>query len=645
MAWPRRVSIACIVLAVVAAGATVVIGAVGAPSVSIPWWYAVQLIACVPALVLGLVVSRQQTGGAVGALLSLGGLVPALLGVGDVLGVVAADNPALAGAASSLRQATAGTWMLFFLPFALLLLVFPDGRLVSRRWRVVAIGLPGVVGAFCLLAAFGPQEEGVTGPAAIVAVALLPAFFALLVACAWSTVIRYRGATGKVRIQLRWLALSGATIPLTLLIGWAGNLVLGDPAAVIVGLLAMFIAIPAAVAVAIFRYDLYDVDRAIMATAANLVVIGGILVVVTAASALAGLVAGSASTIIAVLVAAVTAIALGPSRRAAERWVGRHLYPARDRTLRAIDDLLVRVHAGQAPPEDLQPVLRAALRDPGLQIGYRVPGSDGLREIDGTQVVHRTNAASIRLSDLEIGLIVPSDRGTARPSRDIASAAALLVEMVRLRLELACALDEVAGSRERLLRASYSERRRLEQDLHDGAQQRLVSLGMALRLAQRHLNDPVMNVSGTLDAAVAEIGTAVAELRQIAHGLRPSSLDDGLAAALTNLSRHSVIPVELNVDVGALPDLVSTTAYFVANEAVANAVKHSEAARLAVCVRAVEGSVSVTISDDGLGGAEVRPGSGLAGLLDRVSAVGGGLRVASPRGGGTVVEAVIPCGS
>lgn len=261
-------------------------------------------------------------------------------------------------------------------------------------------------------------------------------------------------------------------------------------------------------------------------------------------------------------------------------------------------------------------------------------------------MVRRTNATSIRLSDREIGLIVPSERAAARASLDVASAATLLVEMVRLRLELAWALEEVAASRERLLRASYSERRRLEQDLHDGAQQRLVSLGMALRLLQRHLDDPVTSISGMLDSAVAEIGTAVAELRQIAHGLRPSSLDDGLAAALTNLSRTSVIPIELDIDVGTLPDLVSTTAFFVANEAIANAVKHSAAATLAVCVRAADGLVNVSVSDDGLGGgAAVRPGSGLAGLLDRVSAVGGGLRVASPPGGGTVVEAVIPCAS
>ena len=147
-----------------------------------------------------------------------------------------------------------------------------------------------------------------------------------------------------------------------------------------------------------FKHDLYDVDRAIMATAANLLIVGGILVVVAATSAVAGLVAGNASIVIAVVVTAITAMALGPTRRAAERWVGRHLYPARDRSLRAIDDLLGRVHAGQAPPEDLQSVLRVALRDSGLQIGYRLPGSRQWCEIDGTQVVQRTNAAAIRMS-------------------------------------------------------------------------------------------------------------------------------------------------------------------------------------------------------------------------------------------------------
>src|SRR5690349_15314349 len=195
-------------------------------------------------------------------------------------------------------------------------------------------------------------------------------------------------------------------------------------------------------------------------------------------------------------------------------------------------------------------------------------------------------------------------------------------------------LQDVEASRARLVRVGYEERRRLELDLHDGAQQRLVSLGMALRLAQRHLGEGTVDVDGVIDAAVAEIGTAVSELRQIAHGLRPSSLDDGLGAALTNLTRTTPVPVSLDLCSDDLPDHVSTTAYYVAAEAVANAVKHAGAGAIALTVQRDGGEVRVRISDDGVGGAIVRAGSGLAGLRDRVGALGGTLGVRSPTGTG-----------
>ena len=139
MAWPRGISIACMVLALAAVSAAIVLVQVGAPTDPAPWWFVAQLVVCVPALVLGLLISLQQSGAVVGALLSFAGMVPPLLGLVDVLGVVAKDNPALGATAASVRQATSGAWMLLFLPFALLLLVFPDGRLVSRRSSCVAV--------------------------------------------------------------------------------------------------------------------------------------------------------------------------------------------------------------------------------------------------------------------------------------------------------------------------------------------------------------------------------------------------------------------------------------------------------------------------------------------------------------------------
>jgi signal transduction histidine kinase len=182
-------------------------------------------------------------------------------------------------------------------------------------------------------------------------------------------------------------------------------------------------------------------------------------------------------------------------------------------------------------------------------------------------------------------------------------------------------------------------------DLHDGAQQRLVSMGMSLRLAQRHLHDGTIDLDGLLDQSVAELATAVAELRQLAHGLRPSSLDDGLDAALLALTSKVPLPVDLDVRAGDLPDVVSTTAYYVASEGIANAIKHSDADRLSIEVVRIDRGLRVRVADNGRGGAVLAAGAGLPGLTDRVAALGGSLAVHSPPGRGTVLEAVLPCGS
>jgi signal transduction histidine kinase len=226
--------------------------------------------------------------------------------------------------------------------------------------------------------------------------------------------------------------------------------------------------------------------------------------------------------------------------------------------------------------------------------------------------------------------------------REVAGVASTMVEVVRLRLELSRALHEVESSRARLVQSGDEERRRLERDLHDGAQQRLVSLGMAIRLAQRHIDDGTVDFNGLLEETVAELGTAVAELRQIAHGLRPSSLDDGLPTALARLVRSVPVAVEMDIHPGPLPDDVATTAYFLISEAVTNAVKHAEASRISLHVSRVNGTVRLRITDDGRGGATLSPESGLA---DRVAALGGSLDVTSPTGRGTVVEAALPCAS
>jgi signal transduction histidine kinase len=220
-----------------------------------------------------------------------------------------------------------------------------------------------------------------------------------------------------------------------------------------------------------------------------------------------------------------------------------------------------------------------------------------------------------------------------------------LVDNIRLRAELGAALREVRDSRTRLIQVGNAERRRLERDLHDGAQQRLVALGMALRVAQLRSTTEHVDIDRLLDVAMAELGTAVAELRQIAHGLRPTSLDDGLHAALTGLVQSMPIPVDVDIAQQSVPDDIATTAYYVACEALTNAAKHADAQHVVVQIRHTEGELQIRIEDDGQGGATIRPGTGLAGLQDRVRALGGSMSVRSPASQGTVVEAVLPCAS
>lgn len=656
MALPRTLAIATAPLAAAAVAVGVVGLAVDATAAEASW-FAFGIVAGLPPLVLGNVIARRQPPNPVGALLAALGLVVLASTATEAYALAALRRPGVLPVLDEAVSLMQGGWVWLYIPVALLVLFFPDGRLPSRRWRWVAVGLPAIGFALTVLMAMGPDPYrppfenaphalGVLPSWAVpIAIGLLPVLLGLLIASAVSMRVRYRGADEVGRAQLKWFALAGLSVPATLLLCWASYLLLGGPDLVVLGLVLMYLAIPSATAIAMLRHDLYDVDRAISTAVTYSLVTAALLTVFMVASFLGGVALGRGSPVAAAAATALSAAALLPVRSRLQRWVDRRLYPLRQGTLAAIDDLRRRTHAGQARPEQLEDVLRVALRDPALRVGYRVPGGDTVVDTDGHRLSLDGQGTAVRLGDQEIGALLLR-RSCPRPlAREVADASALLVEVVRLRLELGQALRDVESSRSRLLHAGYQERRRLEADLHDGAQQRLVSLGMSLRLAQRHLHDRTVDVHGLLDTTVAELGTAVAELRQLAHGLRPSSLDDGLGPALANLSSTVPIAVDLDVRAGELADDVSTTAYFVASESVANAVKHADADRIGLEVAQDDGALQVRVTDNGRGGACVRPGSGLAGLYDRVAALGGSLVVHSPAGGGTVVEAVLPCAS
>jgi signal transduction histidine kinase len=227
----------------------------------------------------------------------------------------------------------------------------------------------------------------------------------------------------------------------------------------------------------------------------------------------------------------------------------------------------------------------------------------------------------------------------------ILAAATLAIEIARLRVEVRLQLAEVDASRARIVEAGYEERRRLERDLHDGAQQRLVSLGMRIRRLQRSLPREADILRPALDQIVGEVASAIADLRQIAAGVRPARLDDGLAAAFHDLARVAPVPVNVEASIGRVASSVEAAAYFVACEALTNAVKHASASKVVLRAVRENGALHVSVSDDGVGGAVARRGSGLAGLHDRAAAHGGRLEIVSPRGGGTRVEVAIPCDS
>ena len=322
----------------------------------------------------------------------------------------------------------------------------------------------------------------------------------------------------------------------------------------------------------------------------------------------------------------------------------------RHRPRRAAEGLLVKLGQHESPGV-LRDLLAVALRDPSLRVGFWVPPAAGYVDAAGRRVdvdgLPPHKVATRITSDGEPLAVFVSD---ARVARDrelvdaVLGAARAALENERLHAELRAQLAEVRASRERLVTAADEERKRLERNLHDGAQQRLVSLTMALRLLRLEYGEGAPPAALTmLDALQDELLGAIDELRELARGIHPAILtDEGLTAAVRALADRATLPVDVR---GALPVRpgpgVEAAAYFVCCEALTNAARHASASKVEVDITEESGALRLVVRDDGLGGADVR-GSGLRGLGDRVAALGGELVVHSPRGAGTCIEARLP---
>ncbi len=317
----------------------------------------------------------------------------------------------------------------------------------------------------------------------------------------------------------------------------------------------------------------------------------------------------------------------------------------------AVSDLLTRI--GAAPGTGgLRELLADALGDRSLRIAYWHDAKGRWIDPDGHEVElpgddHPRRAwTSVELEGKRVGAFVYDRVLCEEPElvASVAAAAALAVQHEKLTAELRARVEELRASRQRLVEAGIAERRRLERNLHDGAQQRLVAMSLTLRLAQSRMRKDPDSAERLMAGAQEELQLALEELRELARGIHPAVLSDrGLQGALEALAGRLPIPIELSeAPEDRLPAPIEAAAYFVVAEALTNVVKYADASHASVTVVRSNGHAVVEVRDDGVGGADPGRGSGLRGLADRVAALDGRLELESPPGEGTLLRAEIP---
>jgi signal transduction histidine kinase len=316
----------------------------------------------------------------------------------------------------------------------------------------------------------------------------------------------------------------------------------------------------------------------------------------------------------------------------------------------AVSRMMVELGAGPPAPDRLREVLARTLRDPSVEVAYWLPEREQFVDGHGEPVTVATDGRAVTYLERDGARIAAlvHDRALADEPElveAVAAGAGMALENERLHAEVRAQLREVQASRARIVESADAARRRVERDLHDGAQQRLVTVALALRLARTRLGRaPTEEIDTLLKETGEELAAALDELRELARGIYPVLLTDaGLGPALTVLAERSPIPaVVVTAPDARLPESVEQAAYFMVSEALANAAKHSGATEVAIEARTGGNALLVEVVDDGAGGADPR-GSGLRGLADRVAAAGGHLQIVSPAGGGTRVTAKLPC--
>jgi signal transduction histidine kinase len=303
--------------------------------------------------------------------------------------------------------------------------------------------------------------------------------------------------------------------------------------------------------------------------------------------------------------------------------------------------------------EALQAALGRSLGDPTLVLAYRLPGSAGHADAGGRPVLvppvtTDRAAVSIEHDGRAVAALVYDAALDDDPEmvEAVRAAASMALENERLLEQSEARLAEVQASRQRIVAAGDAERRRLERDLHDGAQQRLVAVSLQLRMIRSDIRSNPEQAEELAASASEELASSLQELRELARGIHPAALDHGLVSALESLATRSTVATAVSCDAPEhVPRAVELAVYFVACEALANVGKYAEATAASLRLSRTATGLAIEIADDGVGGADAGRGSGLHGLVDRVEALEGQLLVTSPPGAGTVITAELPCAS
>lgn len=603
---------------------------------------------------IGALIVLRMPRHAIGWILCLGGTVGGLST--DVLGGYGLRAEAAGWPAAAQTQwLAASAWCLSALMWVLALLFMPTGRLPGRRWRVLPYVTVIAVTAYLVgwltsstsvipgSSTVNPfVVEGLPSQALILAGGSLLA--AAAVAAMLSMVLRVRGADAVTRQQLKWVGVAAAEIALFLPVGlafWSMS-----PVVRVLSPLVLLSAV-AALAAAVLRYRLFDLDRLVLRAAgyavATAVAVASYAVTTVAFGAMLG---GSRPWQIAAATL-IAAAAFRPAARAAQRLIDRRFDRYRDARAR-LDRYLDGLRAGTERPERFEQVLRESAKVPELRLLLRLPASDHYVDVHGRARIADPSLPLVALVYDEQAEAVVQYPGPADPALEtriqrLLQHSRLAIQVARLGVELARQLSELEASRRRIASASDTERRRIQRDLHDGAQQSLVTIGLAMRSIEGHLRRRGERADADLlDALVADVQATIEGLRSLASDLPLPQLDAGIGAAFRELADRSPIPVRVEVDTDRLDSSLEATAYFIGSEGLANVLKHAHAGEATLRAWRANGSLLVSVSDDGVGGADPRLGSGLLGLRDRLAAVGGRLSIDSgPHG--TQLTAELPC--